>query len=370
MSFSGRTPEVKSKSGHLPAQPVGDSLDREEFEFPAGNVEGWEEGSWQARLSAFVHGTLVRAVWVALVALLSLGSAGLVAATGQPPASGNRLELTYAADRDLSARLDAGLRSLARMNDDVIYLGTMARDVLANVSQVNQVKLATDYQDGDTTVANISLAAAALRKQLGCQPSPDSRRPELVLTYSTAMVDRWNQACAAIELVTPLAGDWANMVSGSKLAMQVASDMSKHDDAAASALQLATQGRYPEALTKLAQADAAIADADGIRATLAKAIDVSTLRTWLSRTTDMDDALGLLWRTMIASKGRVTAQVTAALKAVNEAKALLPDNNKVLTVVLYEMSGNLTADGISIETAKGQLANALADLTGVPNAGS
>ena len=67
---------------------------------------------------------------------------------------------------------------------------------------------------------------------------------------------------------------------------------------------------------------------------------------------------------MIDSKGRVTIQVTAALKAVSDATAQLPDNASVLQIVLYEMAGGLTSDGISIEVAKGQLAAALSDLTG------
>jgi hypothetical protein len=47
-----------------------------------------------------------------------------------------------------------------------------------------------------------------------------------------------------------------------------------------------------------------------------------------------------------------------------DARALLPDNNNVLQVVLYEVAGNMTSDGISIETARGELAAAVADLTG------
>jgi len=35
----------------------------------------------------------------------------------------------------------------------------------------------------------------------------------------------------------------------------------------------------------------------------------------------------------------------------------------VLQIVLYELAGDLTSDGLSIETSKGQLATALADLT-------
>jgi len=57
----------------------------------------------------------------------------------------------------------------------------------------------------------------------------------------------------------------------------------------------------------------------------------------------------------------VTAQVTAALRAVNSAKALLPTTTRC-SGCLYEMAGNLTANGITIETAKGALADALTDL--------
>jgi hypothetical protein len=73
---------------------------------------------------------------------------------------------------------------------------------------------------------------------------------------------------------------------------------------------------------------------------------------------------------MIDSKGRVTTQVTAALKSVNDAKALLPTDNSALQVSLFEMANRLTADGISIETARGQLATAVNALTGGTVAGS
>jgi len=40
------------------------------------------------------------------------------------------------------------------------------------------------------------------------------------------------------------------------------------------------------------------------------------------------------------------------------------EQHDVLQVVLYEMAGTMTADGISIETARGVLADALSNLTG------
>ena len=53
-----------------------------------------------------------------------------------------------------------------------------------------------------------------------------------------------------------------------------------------------------------------------------------------------------------------------ALKNLADVKALLPDDNAVLGVVLYELGLAMTADGISIETAKGQLSGTLSDLVG------
>jgi len=138
----------------------------------------------------------------------------------------------------------------------------------------------------------------------------------------------------------------------------------RHDQSIKGALQSATTGRYPDALAQLSTAAASVADAQGIATDLAKVGDVSTLTEWLTRTKTFDDALGLLWQAMIDSNGRVTIQVTAALKAESDAQALLPDNNSILQVVLYELAGDLTSDGLAIEAAKGQLATALSDLTG------
>jgi hypothetical protein len=152
--------------------------------------------------------------------------------------------------------------------------------------------------------------------------------------------------------------------------MKVAQDIADHDNVGKDALQLGTAGRYPEALSKLADADKPLSEATTIAAELATVIDLATLTTWLSRTNAFDDSLRVLWQSMIDSKGRVTTQVTAALKAVNDAKALLPTDNSALQVSLFEMANRLTADGISIETARGQLATAVNALTGGTVAGS
>ncbi len=324
----------------------------------------YSDDGWRARFRSGTVWVMARLAWIGLAAVLSLGSAGIVAATGQSPANGSRPELTYGEDQALSGRLDAGVQDLARLNNEVVVLGQMARNVLADLSQVNQVGLSADYQDGDTAVQNIDSGAAALSTRLECKPWPGTRDADLARTYSQALIARWHAVCAAIDSVAPLAGDWAAMENGAGVAMEVANDIDVNDQSVKGALQSATAGRYPDALAQLATATAAVADAQRIATELSKVGDVSTLTDWLSRTKTFDDALALLWETMIDSNGRVTIQVTAALTAEGEAEALLPDNNSVLQVVLYELAGDLTSNGLSIESAKGQLATALSDLTG------
>jgi hypothetical protein len=319
---------------------------------------------WGDRIRTGIARQLVRLGWLGLAAGLALGSAGIVAATQHPLTGNNRAELTWGADQQLTVKLDAAVRDLALLNDDVETLGKMARNALANLAQVNQVGLTQAWDGGSNAVNSIAARAADLTKRLNCDTWSDAQALELSKIYSPALVDRYHNVCLAITSVAPLRADWESLVAGSRTAMQVATDINTHDQIAADALQLATQGRYPDALAKLQGATAAIADAASITAELAKTTDVSTLSNWLTRTTGMDDSLEVLWQAMIDSNGRITPQVTAALKNESDAKALLPDDNSVLQVVLYELAGNLTSDGISIETARGALADAISGLVG------
>ena len=306
---------------------------------------------------------LARPAWLVLAIVLALGSAGVVAALQPLPDGANRPDLTWAADSILSGRLDGATHELMLLKGDVDILGDQTRATLAAVAQANDASLTMARNMGNSTIDSIETRRASLDGLLDCSRWNDSFRQALAQMYNTALVERYNDICLAIESVVPLKADWQSLVAGSQTAMQVAADIDGHDQVAAAALQLATQGRYTDALAKLSEAAAKIADATGIAATESKTADVSTLTSWLSRTTAMDQALATLWNATIASNGRVTSEVTAALKNVNSAKALLPDSNAVLQIVLHELAGSMTGSGISIETARGALAVAVADLT-------
>lgn len=332
-------------------------IDYDEYEMSAGD-----------RVRAIGGRVLIRVGWGLLAAALAFGGAGIVAAMSKEPTSTNRPELTYAADKELSTRLDAAIRGLALLNDDVQSLGDQTRKALSSLAQVNQIGLQTAWDAGSNDINAIDTRSASLSRQLNCSAWDAAMKAELLKTYSAPTIDRYDQVCQAVASVVPLHDDWQALVAGTQTAMKVATDINDHDQAAGKALDLANAGDYQGALDSLAVGSASIADANAIATNMARIADVSTLQEWLKRTKDVDDALANLWRAMIVSKGRLTTPVQAAIKNVNAAKELLPeDGGAVMSVALHEMAGGLVTDGISIETAKGNLAGALAALVGQPS---
>jgi hypothetical protein len=368
MTTPGRSPQPFEGSLLRPIEerdlavynPDGYGIDPEDLDFDLDD----NEISRGDRFRAWTGRQLIRLGWLGLAAGLAFGAAGIVAATSHPASGAAKPELTWSADKTLTDRLDASLRNLGRLQDDVDSLGDQTRKALAALSQVNQVALHAALDSGSDDLAGIKSTAAGLDDQLQCPAWAEMTDAELLKTYSTAVIDRYRKTCDAIASVAPLGADWDSLTSGSLTAMQVVDDINTHDSVGADALQLAAQGRYEEAVIKLNEADRSISDASDIAVKLAKVTSVPTLTEWLRRTKQFDDVLLLLWRTMIDSGGKVTPQVTAALKAVSDAKALLPNDTAVMQVVLYEMAGNLTANGLSIETAKGALSDAMAELAG------
>jgi hypothetical protein len=327
------------------------------------DFEGYEPG-WGDRFRSLVGRGLLRLGWLVLAAGLAFGSAGIVAAAEHSPSAGSRPELTWGADQALATKLSAAVRDLARLNDDVDSLGTQARKILSSLTQINQVDLTAAWDDGTNAAVAIETTAADLSTRLQCAAWDSTLQADLEKTYSPAIVDRYHKVCLAIASVAPLSDDWQAMVDGSRTAIRVANDIETHDSIATGALQSATQGRYPDALAQIKGASDAISDATAIATRLAMVTDVSTLTDWLSRITQMDVALALVWQSMIDSNGMINAQVTAALRLEKEANDQLPETNAVFGVAMYEMAGNLTSYGISIETAKGALAAALDELNG------
>ncbi|MGZ6266799.1 MAG: hypothetical protein ACXWN4_07830, partial [Candidatus Limnocylindrales bacterium] len=356
---SGLRPiERRNVDGLLPAGSDSDGND------DAARREDGQPLGWGDRVRDGIGSQVGRLGWLLLAAGLAFGSAGMAAATQPQPVTGHRPELTWAADQELSAKLDAAVRDLGLLNADVALLSKTARTVLTDLVQIDKAGLTQAWSGGSSAVDSIYARAGDLDTRLACTPWDATRDLELSKTYDPALIDRYHHICQALASVAPLRGEWEILVTGSQTAMSVASDIDTHDQAGTGALQLATQGRYPEALGELALASSAISDATSTAADLAKVLDVSTLQDWLSRTAGWDSAARVLWQAVIDSKGTITPQVTAAIKNEKAARALLPDDNAVLQVVIDELAGNLIPQGISIENSRGAFASALSDLAG------
>ncbi len=308
-----------------------------------------------------------RLAWLGLAAILSFGSAGVLTAMS-PPEPESRQELTYGADHELEARLEAAATDLAELSRQVTTLGEQARRLLASLSSVDRAGLDSAYVNGGAALAEIDRLSSSLADRMDCEPWTADRTRDLERIHGGTLVSEWQGLCRSLESVAPLRADWTTMVDSSGVAMSVADGIAEHDRLAEQALQQATTGRYPEALASLDEAGQAL---KGTR-TLAEGLtkvgrDVSTLDRWVERIDAMDAALATLWREMIVSGGLITAQVTAALRAVTDAQALLPGSDAVMSVVLYELAGDLLNQGISIEKARGQLGAALTAMTEAPS---
>lgn len=143
LSWSLRPVEERDVAGYASGLDFDSDLDGDEY-------EDYQPG-WGDRFRALAGRALVRVGWLALAAGLALGSAGLAAAVEHPPSAGTRPELTWGADKLLSAKLDAAVRDLARLKDDVNSLGQQARKTLSSLAQVNQVDLQSAWDAGSTT---------------------------------------------------------------------------------------------------------------------------------------------------------------------------------------------------------------------------
>jgi hypothetical protein len=366
MTTPSLPPNPTFRSGLRPIEDTDLTGFGSDFVFAGDDDLDWQdyELGWGDRIRLASGRMLIKVGWLALALGLALGSAGIVAATQHLPATGTRPELTWSADQALANRLDAGVKELGLLKQDVDSLSVQARAVLSSVTQVNQVTLKTAWDSGSGDLNSIDAEAADLDSRFDCTALSTTLPDVLAKQYSQPMIDRYEQVCDAVSSVAPIHDDWQAMVDGSQTAFQVVNDIEAHDSIATDALKLATQGRYADAIVKLVGASAALSDAQTVAAQLSTVTDTSTLTTWLTRTQAWDDAARLLWQTTIDNKGAINAQVTAALRNEANARALLPDNNNVLQVVMYEVAGNMTSNGISIETARGALNAAMTDLTG------
>jgi hypothetical protein len=295
--------------------------------------------------------------WVAIVAVLALGAAGIVATMSHQPGTDARAELTAAGDAAIGPGLAAAETELNNLSDQVAQLSDLGRTALGALEPGSGDQLDATVTQGDQLAATIESHAAAIRKQLETLPGLG---PEQELTLSPEVRDRQQRMLAALDATNGLQAAWSRLAVSSAAANRITTLLTDHDLSTAAAAAAGRKEQYADALAKLDESDRLVSQSRAFRDTLARTVDVSTLTDWLDLNAAYDAALRNLYQALVDSKGRVTTEVRAAFDAEGKARQHLPADSKGLVIILAEIGrGGLNQAVITIEQARGELDSAI-----------
>lgn len=303
--------------------------------------------------------TAVKVAWVVAAIVLALGAAGIVAALDHMPGGAGRPELTWTADRDVAAHLDAAGADLQALADAVGVLGEDGRTALGTLVGRDTPGLTAAIGAGTAQLDVIDAAAATLQGDLAGLPLAGADR---AIRYSAATLARFDALSGALTSVEPLRPAWERLAAGVAPAVELTSHLLDHDTIAGEAVQLGGQGKYAQAIARIDKASAELDAAGVIRDRLAATVDVTTLDQWIGRNADYDAALRDLWDALRTSRGRVTDAVRKAAARERVAKDQLPPDARALVVILGDVArGGLNQAVIAIEVSRGELLEAHAN---------
>jgi hypothetical protein len=295
--------------------------------------------------------------WLAIAVLIAVGGAGIVATLNPPPGTVARSELTWAGDAELRPALDAATDDLRALADRVEALSSTARVALQQVAAGDADALEATVTEGTLQLGAVEAGAAELESALAAMPYTDA---SWALHVSGELRRRYEQLAGTVRLTSGLAGDWAAFTGRSLAAARLGGLLTRHDEQTAAAARDGAAGRYREALDGLDASDATIALARELRDDLAPTTDVTTLTAWLDRNAEYDAALRELYEALIAADGEVTGAVRRAFDREQLARSQLPGDTRALVVIMADVAqGGLNEAVIAIETARGELAQAL-----------
>jgi hypothetical protein len=309
---------------------------------------------------------ILAVVWLMIVAVVSIGGAGLVAAMANQPATAARAELTYDGDTAASAALDAALVDLAELTTEVDRLGEFGRGALTALVSSDFVTLDAVVAEGQTLARSIDGHSARIREKLLLLPGSG---PNEALVWSSEIGQRRDLALSAVQATGGLEVSWARFAAGSTVANRLTVLLTNHDTTAGKAAASGRARKYAAALKTLALAQAMLTEAKTLRDRLANTVDVTTLTQWIDRNDEYDIALARLYNATIAAKGKITQELKDAFAAELRAHSLLPSNTSGLVIILAEIGrGGLNQAVIGIEETRATL-QAAVDRLSSPAAG-
>jgi hypothetical protein len=305
--------------------------------------------------------------FVAIVVVIAFGAAGIVAGMDAPLAGGSRPELTDRGDALVTPRLDQVQADVQALADQVDALGRQARGALAALVGQELDTTEEAITTGDALVADIGAKTTALQAAFAAMPIVATSAAGYSL--SPEVQARAARLQAALTATDGLADAWSRLTTGSVAAAKLSGLLQDHVDAVLKAAELGRKASYRKAVTAMGPVDDAMAAARRMRDSLSKTVDVSTLDAWLDRTEAYDVALRKLYTALRDSNGRVTKAVRTAITAEQKAKERLPPDARGLVLIMSDIGrGGMNDAVITIEEARGKLAEALAPASPYPDA--
>ncbi|HET9345641.1 MAG TPA: hypothetical protein VFO05_08065 [Candidatus Limnocylindrales bacterium] len=308
-------------------------------------------------MSGPVGRAVLAIAWLAIVAVLSLGAAGIVATMAHQPGTDARPELTYAGDTAAEPELGAAERELSELSSEVADLSDLGRLAIGQLTAGNSDALDATVASGEGLASTITSHTESIRAQLDGVPGL-GRDAELHL--SPGLRRRHELAMSALAATDGLEAQWSRLAVSSAAASRITTLLTSHDQTTADAAAAGRAERYEEAIGLLDESDALMAQSRAFRDTLSRTVDVSTLTQWLDVNAAYDAALRQLYQALIDSGGRVNDEVRAAFAAEAAAASRLPPDSRALVVILSEIGrGGLNQAVITIEQARGELDSAI-----------
>jgi hypothetical protein len=308
-------------------------------------------------MTRFLQRVALAVVWLLIVAVVSVGGAGLVAAMANQPATPARAELTFAGDTAATAALDHIQGELSDLAKDVERLGELGRGALTAMVSSDFATLDAAVADGQTLARSIDTRSAQIKEEISLLPGTGPNEP---LVWSPETSARRDVALTAVTSTGGLEAAWSRLAAGSTVAVRLTALLTNHDTTAGKASETGRTLKYAAALKILQSAQAMLVQAKTLSDALANTVDVSTLNLWIARNSEYDAALAKLFEATIAGKGKVTKAMIAAGLAERKARDFLPSNTSGIVIILAEIGrGGLNQAVIGIEETRAKLQTAV-----------
>lgn len=298
----------------------------------------------------------LRLWWTALLVLIALGGAGLAVAADRPQNPLTRPELTWRADRNAQAWIEALADELALVDQAIVDLSGRGRQVLSQLQALDIEKMRAARTEGVEINAAMEIAIERL----------SSTR-----SVALAGVDEWRLGPQARSLLEQLSSAslsaeqvptfWRGLAADAERVAGLVDALMVHDELVFRATTAGRQSRWGEALALMGQAAGPLGDATNVRDELAGSANVETLDDLLGRYRAYDAALVALYTYVRATGLQEGEEFDALQQSLERALAALPTDTSSMSVIVSELAGpSLTAWLVAIEAAHGDILDALA----------